>query len=141
MSAVYWFSPSARYFHVMDCVGSLGRAGAGAGADAGVGPGRLVTVSCGAAAFAGAAGDATLALLPDAKCGAGACGPRGVNLLNCDPSSGSDNFLIDGFPRNEDNLVTWNREMGDRARVLFVLFLDCDQQTCIERCLHRGTGR
>merc|ERR1712218_728423 len=82
MSAVYWFSPSARYFHVMDCVGSFGRAGAGS--EAGVGPGRLVTVSCGAAAavaFAGAAGDATLALLLDAKCGAGAWGPRGVNLL------------------------------------------------------------
>ena len=55
--------------------------------------------------------------------------------------AGSENFLIDGFPRNEDNLSTWGREMGEKARVLFVLFFDCDEETCIERCLHRGTGR
>ena len=55
--------------------------------------------------------------------------------------SGSGNFLIDGFPRNEDNMTTWDREMGERARVLFVLFFDCDEATCIERCLGRGAGR
>jgi UMP-CMP kinase len=48
------------------------------------------------------------------------------------------NFLIDGFPRNKDNLDGWEREMGDKANMLFVLFFECDEETCIQRCLSRG---
>ncbi|XP_069498342.1 UMP-CMP kinase [Ambystoma mexicanum] len=47
-------------------------------------------------------------------------------------------FLIDGFPRNEDNLQGWNKKMKDIAIVSFVLFFDCDNETCIDRCLERG---
>ncbi|OCT84981.1 hypothetical protein XELAEV_18023143mg [Xenopus laevis] len=47
-------------------------------------------------------------------------------------------FLIDGFPRNEDNLQGWERTMNGKADVSFVLFFDCDNETCIERCLERG---
>ncbi|XP_073449685.1 UMP-CMP kinase [Aquarana catesbeiana] len=47
-------------------------------------------------------------------------------------------FLIDGFPRNEDNLMGWDRTMNGKADVSFVLFFDCDNETCIERCLERG---
>ncbi|KAM4642266.1 UMP-CMP kinase [Discoglossus pictus] len=47
-------------------------------------------------------------------------------------------FLIDGFPRNEDNLQGWNKTMDGKADVSFVLFFDCDNETCIERCLERG---
>lgn len=47
-------------------------------------------------------------------------------------------FLIDGFPRNEDNLQGWNKQMEDEAVVSFVLFFDCDNETCIDRCLERG---
>lgn len=39
-------------------------------------------------------------------------------------------FLIDGFPRNQDNFDGWNREMDTKANVQFVLFLDCDQEVC-----------
>ncbi|KAM8930292.1 UMP-CMP kinase isoform 1-T1 [Pelodytes ibericus] len=47
-------------------------------------------------------------------------------------------FLIDGFPRNEDNLQGWEKTMNGKADVSFVLFFDCDNETCIERCLERG---
>uniref|UniRef100_A0A8C8RAR8 UMP-CMP kinase n=1 Tax=Pelusios castaneus TaxID=367368 RepID=A0A8C8RAR8_9SAUR len=47
-------------------------------------------------------------------------------------------FLIDGFPRNEDNLQGWNKTMDGKAEVSFVLFFDCDNEICIGRCLERG---
>uniref|UniRef100_A0A6I8NKH2 Cytidine/uridine monophosphate kinase 1 n=1 Tax=Ornithorhynchus anatinus TaxID=9258 RepID=A0A6I8NKH2_ORNAN len=47
-------------------------------------------------------------------------------------------FLIDGFPRNQDNLQGWNKTMEGKADVAFVLFFDCDNEVCIERCLERG---
>ncbi|XP_067893273.1 UMP-CMP kinase isoform X2 [Heterodontus francisci] len=49
-------------------------------------------------------------------------------------------FLIDGFPRNTDNLDGWNRKMDNNADVKFVLFFDCSNDICIERCLERGKG-
>lgn len=54
--------------------------------------------------------------------------------------SNSNKFLIDGFPRNQDNLDGWNREMSDKVDLLFVLFFDCSQETCVERCLKRGAA-
>ncbi|XP_065922285.1 UMP-CMP kinase [Magallana gigas] len=53
-------------------------------------------------------------------------------------SSGKDRFLIDGFPRNQDNLDGWNKEMSDVAKVIRVLFFNCPEQVCVERCLSRG---
>ncbi|XP_070324302.1 UMP-CMP kinase isoform X2 [Odocoileus virginianus] len=47
-------------------------------------------------------------------------------------------FLIDGFPRNQDNLQGWNKTMDGKADVSFVLFFDCNNEICIERCLERG---
>ncbi|XP_036378017.1 UMP-CMP kinase-like [Megalops cyprinoides] len=47
-------------------------------------------------------------------------------------------FLIDGFPRNQDNLQGWTSVMEGKADVKFVLFFDCSDQVCIERCLERG---
>ncbi|XP_041063709.1 UMP-CMP kinase [Carcharodon carcharias] len=49
-------------------------------------------------------------------------------------------FLIDGFPRNTDNLEGWNKKMDKDADVKFVLFFDCSNEICIERCLERGKG-
>ena len=42
--------------------------------------------------------------------------------------SGKSKFLIDGFPRNKDNLDGWQQEMGDKTNVKFVLFFDCSQE-------------
>ncbi|KPP63586.1 UMP-CMP kinase-like [Scleropages formosus] len=47
-------------------------------------------------------------------------------------------FLIDGFPRNQDNLEGWTTVMKDKADVKFVLFFDCSNEVCIYRCLERG---
>uniref|UniRef100_A0A8C1T004 UMP-CMP kinase n=1 Tax=Cyprinus carpio TaxID=7962 RepID=A0A8C1T004_CYPCA len=47
-------------------------------------------------------------------------------------------FLIDGFPRNQDNLQGWNTVMDGKADVKFVLFFDCGNEVCIDRCLERG---
>lgn len=37
-------------------------------------------------------------------------------------------FLIDGFPRNEDNLQGWKTAMDSKADVKFVLFFDCKNE-------------
>lgn len=37
-------------------------------------------------------------------------------------------FLIDGFPRNEDNLQGWIKVMDGKADVKFVLFFDCSNE-------------
>ncbi|XP_014287646.1 UMP-CMP kinase [Halyomorpha halys] len=50
----------------------------------------------------------------------------------------TNKFLIDGFPRNKDNLEGWRKEMEDKVDLLFVLFLDCNEKVCIDRCLERG---
>ncbi|KAL7985112.1 hypothetical protein Chor_003682 [Crotalus horridus] len=53
-------------------------------------------------------------------------------------NSQRNKFLIDGFPRNEDNLQGWNKTMDEKVDVSFVLFFDCDNEICINRCLERG---
>ncbi|XP_015600645.1 UMP-CMP kinase isoform X2 [Cephus cinctus] len=50
----------------------------------------------------------------------------------------SSKFLIDGFPRNQDNVEGWKKTMSDKATVKGVLFLDCNEQICTQRCLARG---
>ncbi|PAV64307.1 hypothetical protein WR25_25378 [Diploscapter pachys] len=50
-------------------------------------------------------------------------------------------FLVDGFPRNQDNLDGWKRQMSGKVDEKFVLFLTCPTDDCIKRCLNRGEGR
>lgn len=50
-------------------------------------------------------------------------------------------FLVDGFPRNQDNLQGWNKQMNGKVNEQFVLFLSCPVDVCISRCLNRGQGR
>lgn len=54
--------------------------------------------------------------------------------------SDANNFLIDGFPRNEDNLQGWNRVMGEKVNLQCVLFFQCSQEICTQRCLGRGAA-
>jgi UMP-CMP kinase len=51
---------------------------------------------------------------------------------------GANFFLIDGFPRNQNNLDGWERQMSEKVNVLFVLFFDASEEICVERCLSRG---
>jgi UMP-CMP kinase len=53
-------------------------------------------------------------------------------------SSGSSRFLIDGFPRNLNNLEGWERVIGDSSDVLFVLFFDCPEDCMESRLVERG---
>eukprot|EP00918_Siedleckia_nematoides_P099207 GHVU01217091.1.p1 GENE.GHVU01217091.1~~GHVU01217091.1.p1 ORF type:complete len:334 (-),score=39.12 GHVU01217091.1:1701-2702(-) len=46
-------------------------------------------------------------------------------------------FLIDGFPRNEDNLQGWMQEMTD-VRVQACLYMDCSEGEMERRLLNRG---
>jgi len=52
--------------------------------------------------------------------------------------SQKQNFLIDGFPRNKDNLDGWNKAMEDVAAVRKVLFFNCPDDVCVGRCIERG---
>ena len=52
--------------------------------------------------------------------------------------SGQRHFLIDGFPRNEDNVQGWTKTMGHKTHVLFLLFLQASEAVCVERILSRG---
>ncbi|XP_032680812.1 UMP-CMP kinase isoform X2 [Odontomachus brunneus] len=47
-------------------------------------------------------------------------------------------FLIDGFPRNQDNLDGWNKVMSDKVILKSVIFCECNQEVCTQRCLKRG---
>lgn len=42
--------------------------------------------------------------------------------------TGKNNFLVDGFPRNQDNLNGWTRQMTGKADVKMVLFFDCSEE-------------
>ena len=43
-------------------------------------------------------------------------------------TSGKSKFLIDGFPRNRDNLDGWNAKMEDKVDFKFVLFFECQEK-------------
>ena len=46
--------------------------------------------------------------------------------------------LVDGFPRNQDNLSGWLRRVGERADVACVLSFDCPDDVLVQRLLERG---
>lgn len=47
-------------------------------------------------------------------------------------------YLIDGFPRNWDNLTGWNLIMSDIIDVESVLFIDCEEDELEKRLVARG---
>ncbi|TYZ58978.1 hypothetical protein PybrP1_011762 [[Pythium] brassicae (nom. inval.)] len=54
-------------------------------------------------------------------------------------TSGRDLFLVDGFPRNFDNLQGWQAEMAPAEfQVEGVLFFDCPESVMEARLLERG---
>jgi len=54
--------------------------------------------------------------------------------------SDESKFLIDGFPRGEENLQVWNEDMGEKVSLQCVLFFQCSQEVCTKRCLARGAA-
>lgn len=59
------------------------------------------------------------------------------NAMEKDPS---DTFLIDGFPRNQDNYDTWARMCAD-IETLFIMNFECPEEELIKRALARTEGR
>ena len=53
-------------------------------------------------------------------------------------SLGKSQFVIDGFPRNKDNLDGWNELMNDFAEVPFLLLLECTEKEMTKRILSRA---
>lgn len=53
---------------------------------------------------------------------------------------GISRFLVDGFPRNQDNYDGWERQMADKVDFKFVLYFDCPDEVAIKRCLNRGAA-
>lgn len=47
-------------------------------------------------------------------------------------------FLIDGFPRNDENNQAWERQVAPKVDFQFVLVLDCPEHVLEERLLKRG---
>ena len=47
-------------------------------------------------------------------------------------------FLIDGFPRNQENIDEWNKQIGEKANLKFVLMMDVSEEVMKERLLKRG---
>ncbi|KAK4476469.1 hypothetical protein RD792_015623, partial [Penstemon davidsonii] len=53
--------------------------------------------------------------------------------------NGNDKFLIDGFPRNEENRAAFELVTGIEPE--FVLFFDCSEEEMERRLLSRNQGR
>ena len=49
-------------------------------------------------------------------------------------------FLVDGFPRNQENNDVWNRLM-ENVEVEFLLFIDCPEEVMVNRILGRDEAR
>ncbi|KAL6580518.1 hypothetical protein OROMI_008542 [Orobanche minor] len=48
-------------------------------------------------------------------------------------------FLIDGFPRSEENCIAYERVIGAEPDV--VLFFDCPEEEMVKRVLNHNQGR
>ncbi|CAM0880291.1 unnamed protein product [Alopecurus aequalis] len=60
-------------------------------------------------------------------------------LLKAILASGNDKFLIDGFPRNEENRHAYEKIVNIDPE--FVLLIDCSMEEMERRILHRNQGR
>ncbi|KAI3959969.1 hypothetical protein MKW92_010743 [Papaver armeniacum] len=60
-------------------------------------------------------------------------------ILKAMKRSGKKKFLIDGFPRSEENRVAFCSACPLEPK--FVLYLSCSQEVMVERILHRNQGR
>lgn len=47
-------------------------------------------------------------------------------------------FLIDGFPRNQDNLQGWNKVMEEKVLLKCVLYFECTEDECKRRIMERA---
>jgi len=53
-------------------------------------------------------------------------------------ATGKQFFLIDGYPRNLDNVTGWEENVGDAANVCGVLYYEAKEDELEKRLLSRG---
>ena len=51
---------------------------------------------------------------------------------------GAGKFLVDGFPRNEDNYTGWNEVMGESIQLAGVLHFVVEEEALIQRVMQRS---
>ncbi|KAH8858089.1 UMP-CMP kinase [Schistosoma japonicum] len=51
------------------------------------------------------------------------------------------NFLVDGFPRNDDNRLCWEEDLSTSTVLKRVIVLECPDDVCVQRCLGRHSNR
>ena len=56
-------------------------------------------------------------------------------------ASQNKKILLDGFPRNQENLNEWNKQMKDVADVVAVVYFELADEVMKERLLGRNEGR
>ena len=56
-------------------------------------------------------------------------------------TSTNKKILLDGFPRNKENLDCWNKNMNDVADVKGVLYFEVSDEEMKKRLLGRNEGR
>ena len=54
-------------------------------------------------------------------------------------NSKSNIFLADGFPRSQENIDEWNKQLHDKVEVRFLLLFDLDADTMLKRLLYRAS--
>lgn len=59
-------------------------------------------------------------------------------LVDAIEADGGSRFLVDGFPRNTNNLSGWHQVVGDKLDTAAVLVYDCPEEVLEERILKRG---
>jgi adenylate kinase family enzyme len=47
-------------------------------------------------------------------------------------------YLLDGFPRSEENYDTWKEVFGDSVKIKTLIYLRCQLETLEKRLLKRG---
>ena len=58
-------------------------------------------------------------------------------MMEAYQTQGCTKFLIDGFPRNQDNVNVWEKQMPAHA-VECILYFDCPEEVLVGRLLERG---
>lgn len=61
-----------------------------------------------------------------------------MNIIMKESNGDQDKFLIDGFPRNLDNLQGWTTQMDGKTDDRIVLYLNCPLEVCEARILERS---
>lgn len=132
---------------ICDVVFVLGGPGAGKGTQCQLLQERLdgwVHLSAGDLLRAERTAGGELGDLINAKIAAGELVPSSITvrclergMIQASSESGATRFLIDGFPRSQENMQAWEDHMQDHS-VKFVLDFECPEEVLVGRLLERG---